>query len=111
MGEPVQWSKNPELWAFRSKRLKLHAAIDRARSARFLAQKAHIEREYARLQQRWRQLAEDARFAKTRKDPRTMRRLAEHIAAFYQEVGMVEGRVDAILDEVAAFNDLGTRTG
>jgi len=66
MGEPVQWSKNPELWAFRAKRLKLHAAIDQARAARFLAEKEYIEREYQRLRDRWRLLAEDVPYVKAK---------------------------------------------
>ena len=111
MSEPIQWSKNPELWAFRAKRLKLRAAIDQARIERFHAEKQHIEREYRRLRERWRQLAEDARFAKARNDPRAKHRLAGHIAAFYRDIGIIEAYVDSVLDRVATVENVGLSTG
>jgi hypothetical protein len=103
MAEPIQWSRNPDLWTFRAKRLKLHTSIEQSRSARLLSEREHIEREYQRLRTRWGQLVEDGRFARARNDDRAMHRLAVQIAAFYQDVGTVESRVDFVLDQVAAF--------
>jgi hypothetical protein len=110
MRAAIQWSRNPELWTFRAKRLKLHASIEQSRSARLLSEKEHIEREYRRLRARWSQLVHDGRFARRRNDGRAMQRLAVQIAAFYQDVGTVESRVDLVLDEVATFN-VALRTG
>jgi len=104
MAEPIQWSRNPELWTFRAKRLKLRASIEQSRSTRLLSEREHIEREYQRLRLRWGQLVDDGRFAKAKDDERAMHRLAVQIAAFYQDVGTVESRVDVVLDQVAAFN-------
>jgi hypothetical protein len=110
MAEPIHWSQNPELWTFRAKRLKLAAIIEQSRSDRLRIEREYIDREYHRLRARWSQLVEDGRFAKKKKDERAMQRLAVQIAAFYQDIGVVESRVDLVLDEVAAF-DVGLRAG
>jgi hypothetical protein len=111
MGETFQWSRNPELWAFRAKRNKLRETIEASRSVMFRAKQDQIERDYQRLHTRWKELVEDARFLKTRNDPQATHRLASHVAAFYQEVGIAEGRVDLVLNEVATINGVGLRTG
>jgi hypothetical protein len=110
MAEPIQWSRNAELWTFRAKRLKLHASVEQSRSTRLLSERDHVERECQRLRLRWGQLVEDGRFAKAKNDERAMHRLAVQIAAFYQDIGTVESRVESVLDQVAAFN-VSLRTG
>jgi hypothetical protein len=110
MAEPIHGSRNPELWTFRAKRLKLQAVIEQSRSDRLRREREHIESEYQRLRARWNQLVEDGRFAKRKKDESAMQRLAVQIAAFYQDIGLVESRVDLVLDEVAAF-EVRRRTG
>ena|SRR5262245_29400692 len=101
MCEPIQWSRNPELWAFRSKRLKLQASIAQSRAARLVTEKEQINREYQRLRTRWRQLVKDGEFATTRHDAGAMHRIANQIAAFYRDFGIFETRVDSVLNEVA----------
>src|SRR5262245_1811610 len=98
MPELIPWSRNPEVWAFRAKRLRLKAAINHARSMRFIVEQEHIAREYQRLRERRQQLVEDGQFAKARNDPQTTCRLASQIASFYRDVGIVEGRMDTVLD-------------
>ncbi|HEX7797150.1 MAG TPA: hypothetical protein VF456_22465 [Vicinamibacterales bacterium] len=104
MAEPIHWSRNPELWMFRAKRLKLRTVIEQSRSDRLRSEREYIEREYHRLGARFTQLVEDGWFAKRKKDERAMQRLAVQIAAFYQDIGVVESRVDLLLGQVAAFD-------
>jgi hypothetical protein len=104
MPKYILWSKNPELWQLRGKKLSLRSAVEQSRSARLRIQQEGIDREFVRLRTRWRQLVADGRVARARKDQAAMQHIALQIAAFYRDCGALGASMDSLLSEAQALS-------
>ena len=99
MAAPLEWSRNPDMWRLHGKRLSLRAAIEASRSLRLAVRQERLDREHTRLCSRWQALVNEGQIAQRMNDPAVMRRVANRIAAFYQQFGAFERDVDALLLE------------
>lgn len=103
MAGALEWSRNPDMWQVRGKMLGLRTAIDQTRATRLKSSQGRIEREYQQLCDRWCDLIDDARVAQRMNDRAATQRLAQEIAIFYQQFGLLEGRIDSVLSEAESL--------
>jgi hypothetical protein len=80
-------------------RLRLHTAIVQSVTVRMIVRQERLEREWTRLEQLRRTLIADG--THTRQDPDATRRLAIGVAAFYQQVGVLERAVESVFEELS----------